>query len=458
MHVERRIADRPDTRAFVLAGHSRERRLVVCAGAGVSMAPPTDLPSGAGVSELLWARVKDLISPPHPNKQDLLAVADRVESLDGGDELLQQVIPQLAAFTSAQTNYAHRALALLRAEDALELLLINWDDCVERKSPSCSLINAVVTDDDAYRVTEPRVYKLHGCARRRGTLRVTTDQIRSPSSWALDAIRGRLAQGVVVFLGVGDVPAYVRLRIEQLLAEVRQSNSIWVAARAISGAWDALVAGLRTDHKWAIDAEPLLDDLLRAYVLLILTDIGNAAEELSTATGNDITGGWLALRTMIEAMSGADFLDWILESGDGSITHRATLDTAEARELLLALSALTVVTTVEIGINRVRIAGVPADIIVSTRNALPGALASVAQSRATRLRLRGLASPAQEVIVLAAGHIGPLEDLPQPHDIAGSTSGDSAGDLIEGASRGPIRVIDARMVLNGQVPHLPVAP
>jgi hypothetical protein len=114
---------------------ARRGRLIVCAGAGLSRAMPTDLPSGADLGKRLDARLQSLVdgyvSPS--DRENLIAVADAGAQLEGGEDALRSEVLKLAQFRDADPDYGHEALAELLCEGGIELLLLwNWDDCVER--------------------------------------------------------------------------------------------------------------------------------------------------------------------------------------------------------------------------------------------------------------------------------------------------------------------------------------
>ena len=51
---------------------------------------------------------------------------------NGGIDALRNTVVQVAEFTSADSNYGHRVLALLLLEGAIDVLTTNWDTCIER--------------------------------------------------------------------------------------------------------------------------------------------------------------------------------------------------------------------------------------------------------------------------------------------------------------------------------------
>ena len=135
-------------------------KVVVYLGAGVSLAQPTGLPTGPALATAIHARLKvafhvlDAVNPT-----DLVAVADAVASLPGGEEALRQTAAQSADFKTAKPAYAHRTIAHLMLEGAIDVLTTNWDNCIERGAGDEQL--PTVTDErDLIRVTPPWVLKV----------------------------------------------------------------------------------------------------------------------------------------------------------------------------------------------------------------------------------------------------------------------------------------------------------
>src|SRR5687768_8562203 len=100
---------------------ARNGELVICAGAGLSVADDSGLPNGRELAERLDRRLEGrfplYVSPAETD--DLLAVADAGRVATAELHQLQTEVAGLARFLSAPRNYGHRALALLIAEGAL---------------------------------------------------------------------------------------------------------------------------------------------------------------------------------------------------------------------------------------------------------------------------------------------------------------------------------------------------
>lgn len=158
---------------MALAGVARSRLLVLCVGAGVSKPDPTDLPLGGEVADLVAPALRErgfAEAIAACAERELLCIADAMNLIDGGRDLLQQLLRDCAGWTTADSNFAHEAIAVLIGEGLAEVLTTNWDDCVERARRDPPRLQAVVSEGDLASVAGPSILKVHGCATRIGTL------------------------------------------------------------------------------------------------------------------------------------------------------------------------------------------------------------------------------------------------------------------------------------------------
>src|SRR4051812_33584155 len=126
-HFKAADIDEPiETSVNLIFEAARQGNLVVCAGAGLSRAWPSELPTGAALGERLDDRLKGLISgyESPPDRQNLIAVADAGTSIDGGEPVLRGEVLGLANFQAAEPNYGHQATAELLCEGGISLLLL----------------------------------------------------------------------------------------------------------------------------------------------------------------------------------------------------------------------------------------------------------------------------------------------------------------------------------------------
>src|SRR4051812_12472006 len=114
-HTPASIRDPIDARVDTIYEAARDGNLVMCAGAGLSRAAPSRLPSGPKLGADLDARLAGLIegyeSPP--DTDNLISVADAGAQIAGGEPALRGEVLGLADFTAAEPNFGHRATAEL---------------------------------------------------------------------------------------------------------------------------------------------------------------------------------------------------------------------------------------------------------------------------------------------------------------------------------------------------------
>lgn len=134
MHTPQPVSRPVSATVLEVLAAARNGRLVVCLGAGVSVADDAALPTGKQLGERLdqrlASRLQGYISPANP--ENLIAVADAAFDAAGGLEALQAEVLQLAEFNTATPNYGHLVLGMLLAEGAFTALSWNWDR--DRKS------------------------------------------------------------------------------------------------------------------------------------------------------------------------------------------------------------------------------------------------------------------------------------------------------------------------------------
>src|SRR5471032_24096 len=105
MHIPRAIRDDVSIPALTLAQFAVDGELVVCAGAGLSKALPSDLPLGGELAERVYDDLEASLGHAAMNgaqRDDLLSVADTICQHDGGVEALQVALAAAADYTTAQ--------------------------------------------------------------------------------------------------------------------------------------------------------------------------------------------------------------------------------------------------------------------------------------------------------------------------------------------------------------------
>ena len=196
-----------------------------------------------------------------------MAVADAAAVLPDGLAVVQHVVLDLAPFSEAPPQLAHRLLALLVAEDALRLLLTNWDDCVERSWRDCEHIPSACNALEAENLRGQFVLKIHGCCTQASTLLITSEQLSDAPLWTRIHFGVGLDSSTMVFVGVGDVADYAQQRISQLAGLVEHAR-VRVVSPDIDTDWDQsvwkeLLPDLPEARRMSVSADEFLDQLAR---------------------------------------------------------------------------------------------------------------------------------------------------------------------------------------------------
>ena len=284
MYKPRRLAEGQSPHSVALAALGRDHRLVIYAGAGLSRAEPTGLPSGPEVARRTYDRLARLLPEiPACDQRDLTSVADAVASLAGGLTALRETVVDVVEFTTAAPNYGHQALALLLLEGLVKVLTTNWDDCIERGGQP-ERVRVTMTAVERAQMGDGALLKIHGCATRPDTLLITTAEVDEPEDWITHEVGARLADSHVVFVGTGDVAAYVRDRLSETVAAVGDPDHVRVVGPTIASDWAAsewaeILPDLPVAHRIEMAADEFLDVLAAAYVREFLSDIAAALDE-----------------------------------------------------------------------------------------------------------------------------------------------------------------------------------
>jgi hypothetical protein len=271
-----------DAPVTLLAAEARDNRLAICAGAGVSI--PAGLPSGPELARKLHERFKRVAGYNCPTPENLLAVADAAASLPEGLAVVQRAVLELAPFSEAPPQLAHRLLALLLAEDALRLLVTNWDDCVERSWRASEHIPSACNADDAESLRGQFVVKIHGCCTQADTLLITSEQLDDEAPlWAKIHFGGELNRSTMVFVGIGDVADYARHRITEL-SKLIDHGRVRIVSPDIVASWDAsmwreVLPELPESRRIEATANDFLDQLAREWVMSLVAEVRAATPE-----------------------------------------------------------------------------------------------------------------------------------------------------------------------------------
>jgi hypothetical protein len=435
--------------AMALLTKAKQGQLVVCAGAGLSMADDACLPSGRALGEQLDARLTahlaGYISPDDPG--DLVKVADA--AVDAAEDLsfLQNEVIKLADFDRAPANFGHRALALLLAEGAVaSVLLWNWDDCIERSAPLGERIQVARTFADMSQLHAPRIAKIHGCATRAETLLISSSQLANPPLWAEAAFTAELRGSTGVFIGIGDVADYAQRRLKELNDDVPDLD-VYVVSPTIgtgwsSSAWSLVVSELPMNRRVSCTADQFLDELARAWAFEMVDAVRAKAALL---TGKAATGVEVLLAAF-NCQCGNDAIRWCRASAFRHKTGKTVVHSNELEQAMLALGIMSgnVVGSVEILHDaRIRLGDVVHEVLVTQETVNASQVRDEANRRAERLS--GLNLVGQSATFLVAGPvIGPL-NLPSEVDLIDGQVDPT--DLVIGVRATEIQYINAADIL-----------
>jgi hypothetical protein len=404
--------DGVDLRFLTLVDAAKSERLILYAGAGISL--DANLPTGAGLSRAIHEHLATMgvMFAGSVDPDDLLSVADAAESQDGGLAALQAVAVAAFPFTTARPSLTHRALALLLLEGAIRLLTTNWDTCVERAAAP-EHMSTVVTSAERMQYQDDSLMKLHGCASRRDTVLLTSQQLTGPPLWAQTEIAAGLSRAIVVFLGIGDVAPYVQVGLNKVVAELGpESKHVFVVAPKIDERWDesrwgALLPSLPEPNRWPSTAADFAKGLLGSWVNDAFRDISKLVSEAGV---RGLEAAFQVLRDVLGAHDPEAVLSWLrrggyrLRPGDG-VAHDD-----RAGEVLMALALHTAMNPIQ----RLDSAGPsptgagPVDILFSPKLTSGTELANEAHQRAEIYRQKGFLGPGDRLTVVCAGHMGPL--------------------------------------------------
>jgi hypothetical protein len=400
-------------------------KLVIYAGAGISVSPPTGLPSASGLAAAIHLQLKDAFPILAAVKtSDLLAIADAVAALPDGEDVLRQTSAKSADFKSAKPGYAHRVLAHLMLEGAIDILTTNWDNCIERGSGEEHL-PTVTNDHELADVTPPWILKVHGCASRPDSLLVTSDHLANPPKWVREQTHARLGSAVVVFIGLGDVAPYVKQRIEEAIEEVGSVENIRVVSPDIktnwsNSQWTTVAPDLRENDKIAATADQFMEELGAAY---ILTRLGE--HTLTVASDSSLAAKLTATKTGLCKSDSLEVLQW---ARTVDINPRVGEPVLKSSELGKALIALGHFAGESARLKHNRTFGTsqgPVEVLIATQTVAPRRLVAAAENRLHEHANRGEPHP----VFIVAGGVGPMpkpESL--PHSILGEADETSIVD------------------------------
>lgn len=429
IHLPTPISSGVEPFAVALAQRGRSGSLAVYAGAGLSRAEPATIPTGFTIAQrlvdLLGASFKGLGGV---NPTDLASVADTVAALNGGEEALLQATVRVAEFTTATPTYGHRVLATLLLEGVLDVLTTNWDDCIERGNQH-ERVAAVVTAQDLVRIVGPSVLKIHGSATQPDSLLITSAHLASPPTWVVDQTRARLGSSTVVFVGIGDVAGYVKVRITEAIDDVGNVASVRVVSPGIvdqwsSSQWSALAPGLILEHRIPLSADEFLEQLARAYILAVLGDIC-----ASLATDVVLTSYMVTAVAALNEHDALTVLTWARQSAVVPTQGSSVLDSSPMALALCAIGRIAPDGFVIRGKVLILPNGQSLEVLVAS-----GIQTGARMEREARNRLeRSVSVGQQPPRFLVAGALGGAVSTRMPRNIL---SFGEADDILDGPQNG----------------------
>lgn len=304
------------------------------------MSSPTELPSGAGVASALHTQLKDAFPVLDAiDAWDLLGIADAVAAMPSGEDALRETSANSANFKSAKPGYAHRVLAHLMLEGAIDILTTNWDNCIERGSGD-EYLPTVTNDHDLSDVTPPWVLKVHGCASRPASLLITSDHLAKPPKWVQEQTHARLGSAVVVFIGIGDVAPYVKQRIVEAIDEVGSTTNIRVVSPDIKtnwskSQWKTVAPDLSDDDKIPVTADKFMEELGAAYVLARIGE-----HSINVASDSNLAAKLAAAKTGLLTSDSLRVLQWSRTVDINPRLGESVLKHSELGNVLIALGHL----------------------------------------------------------------------------------------------------------------------
>lgn len=431
---------RVDASIVVLGKEARDRHLAVCAGAGISIS--AGLPTGAQLARKLHERFQRVTGYTCAQPDDLLAVADAAARLGDGLPAVQQVVLELAPFSDAGPQLAHRLLALLVAEDALRVLLTNWDDCVERSYRDFEHIQAARNELEAENLRGQFVLKIHGCCTQAGTLLITSEQLRDAPLWTRIHFQAELAHSTMVFVGIGDVADYAQKRITELAQLVEHARvrvvSPDIATNWEGSEWQTLLPDLPEARRIERSADDFLDQLAREWVMDLVANV--------RAAPTGAPAPWLdAVAEAFVCFSALQALMWLRRAAVGWTVGRSVVRAPGAASALEAVGLLARGAGAEelarisfLPASAVQIADERLDVMLCPDRQTPSDIEEAAAERARRVAYRLGPQDGLHLLVAAGSIRGPK---PSEFEAADVIDPDAPVDqLIGGDGHVPVRL------------------
>lgn len=278
-----------------------ERRLVIFTGAGISMDPPSNLPSFMGLAEQIG---KKLQSTENPRSREWEHQLDAyLGSLDDDDKYdVHRLARGIVTDSASEPNENHDALARIAAKGAVRVVTTNYDLHLERQlkeycDPEVEVFQAPALPlGDSF---EGLVY-LHGSAAAAPERLVVTDRDFSKAyfhaAWAARFLERMFSDYVVLFVGYSHTDVVMRYlglgvgpRAERYVITDDPQNSIWKRLRIMVLDYEPEQHHLLTQclTEWADYAEMGLLDHRQRIRSIVSGEVANPEQKISLVTPPD---------------------------------------------------------------------------------------------------------------------------------------------------------------------------
>ena len=461
LYQPRTLGTPPRHEASSLVRPAREGRLVVYAGAGLSMAPPSCGPTGSQVAHRLKPDAAAIlgVSATDLDGCSLEELSQRVADAGGtGLEVLRDRAARTFAFLDMDPNFGHEAAALLLREGLLKLISVNWDCAVERAGLRMDVrIESVATAIEALTGTNLPLYKVHGCASRPPTLALTQGEVDRPQTWAVARVQAALTGGTVVFIGLGTVGMYVSEPVQELLnVWALATNSVRVVDPTMTAQWREALGDSAEDTHIPCTADEFLDDFLRAAVQEALHEVNAAARLLAE---HEVWGGVVeaGVQHLIHALDDVTALALLRWWRDGVAPTRAGLPfitELPGQRALLTMALLAeqdpgqVVATGQLG--RLTVRSSERYFEIASRPGQHLRTVEVAErARVERRQTEAVYALELPVTVIVSDALGEFPAHDAPPDIAAGS--DDPTDIAVGPSSTSVRFVSAEDGVRGRL-------
>ena len=223
------------------------------------------------------------------------------------------------------------------------------DDCIERVDVAPERLQVARSGSDLADLDEPSIAKIHGCATRKSTLLITSEDLAEPPYWTDAAFRERLRGKTAVFIGVGDIADYAERRLEQLRDELAEDAErdehpldIWVISPSIRSGWEQsewakLLPDLPVERRVELSADAFLDQLARRWVREPFDDLERSAADAIRA---EVAASLRTITSRLASIGAADVLRWCRRAALRQRIGNSVIGCDGLKQLLIAFAVL----------------------------------------------------------------------------------------------------------------------